>query len=155
MRLPLRLSAALAAWLLLGAPAALAAAQRTLPVPTVTLYPGDVIHDDQLVDRAFSKAFLGRFSAIDGRSLLVGKVARRTLLPGHPIPVNAVKDPAVVTRGAPVRIVYQAAGLTITATAAPLQEGSVGDVIRVRNVDSGLVVVGVVQADGTVRVGSP
>jgi flagella basal body P-ring formation protein FlgA len=146
---------ALVAWLGVGAQAALAAGERTLPVPTVTIYPGDTIQDGALIDRAFSLAYLGRLPVIDGRSMIVGKVARRTLLPGHPIPVNAVEDAAVINRGVPVQMVFQHGGLTITATAAPLQSGGVGDVIRVRNVDSGVVVVGVVQADGTIRVGTP
>ena len=36
-----------------------------------------------------------------------------------------------------------------------LQDGSAGDLIRVRNIDSGAVIMGVVQPDGTVRVGAP
>ena len=43
----------------------------TLPVPAVTLYPGDVIADVHLVDRAFRVA--GRV-AVDNRLALVGKV---------------------------------------------------------------------------------
>jgi flagella basal body P-ring formation protein FlgA len=155
MQTPFRMLLTLAAWLILGAPAALAAGERTLPVPSITIYPGDTIEDDQLIDRAFSPAYLGRLAVIDGRSMLVGKVARRTLLPGHPIPVNAVEEAAVIERGVPVQMVFRQGALTITAYAAPLQSGGVGDVVRVRNVDTGLIVVGVVQADGTIRVGTP
>ena len=59
-----------------------------------------------------------------------------------------------MTRGTSVQVVFQQAGLSITAYASPLQDGSAGDVIRVRNTDSGVIIRGVVQPDGTVRVGA-
>ena len=43
--------------------------------------------------------------------------------------------------------------LTITASAVSLQPGSPGDLIRVRNVDSGKVLSGTVLANGTIQVG--
>lgn len=83
-----------------------------------------------------------------------GKLTRSTLLPGHYIPLNAVRDAYTVEQGAPVRVLYSEGGLVITATAVTLEPGSAGDVIRVRNMDSGRVFSGIVMADGTVRVGA-
>jgi flagella basal body P-ring formation protein FlgA len=48
--------------------------------------------------------------------------------------------------------VFKSEGLTITGVAIALQNGSVGDVISARNIDSGITVKGTVQADGTLRV---
>jgi len=123
----------------------------TLPVPAVTLYPGDVIADVHLVDRAFRVA--GRV-AVDNRLSLVGKVVRRTLLPGQPIPLNAVDDPKVVRRGVPTQVVFRESDLVITGIVEPMASASVNEMVKARNPDSGLIVVGVVQADGTIRVGS-
>jgi flagella basal body P-ring formation protein FlgA len=136
-----------------GTASALAAGGRTLPVPQVTIYPGDPIEPELLIDRTFSAGLIGNMAVIDNRDRLAGKVARRTLLPGYPIPVNSVEEPDVIAAGIPVRVVFQNGGLTITALASPLQAGGVGDLISVRNVESGLTLHGVVQADGTVRVG--
>jgi flagellar basal body P-ring formation protein FlgA len=36
-----------------------------------------------------------------------------------------------------------------------LQAGGVGDVLSLRNTDSGTVIKGVVEADGTIRVAGP
>jgi flagella basal body P-ring formation protein FlgA len=83
-----------------------------------------------------------------------GKLTRQTLLPGHYIPLNAVRDAYTVKQGAPVRVLYSQDGLIITATAVTLEPGSAGDVIRVRNADSGRVFSGIVMADGTIRVGA-
>ena len=131
------------------------AAGLPLPVPRVTLYPGDAIRADHLVERMFNSRLPARNAVHQGRDGLVGKVARRTLLPGQPIPVNAVRDPFLVVQGRNVQIVFQGAGLIITAYAVALQSGAEGDVVSLRNIDSGAVIKGAVLADGTVRLGDP
>ncbi len=131
-----------------------AAELNMLPVPTVIIYPGDVIKDNSLVDRDFSADFpTSKLAAIDSRAALVGKVARRTLMPGFPIPASAVGDPKAVANGAKVRLLYEDGALAITAYGTALQAGSVGEIMSVRNLGSGLTVSGSVQADGSVRVG--
>ena len=52
-------------------------------------------------------------------------------------------------------VVFQAGNLTITGQAIALQGGRVGDFLSLRNADSGKVIKGIVQADGTVRVSDP
>lgn len=134
--------------------AVLAAESNILPVPNVIIYPGEVIRDQSLVDRDFSAdSPASKFPAIDTREAIVGKVARRTLLPGSPIPRNAVGEPKAIASGAKVRLLFEYGGLAITAYGTALQAGSVGEIISVRNLGSGLTVSGAVQADGSVRVG--
>jgi flagella basal body P-ring formation protein FlgA len=132
----------------------LAAEPYILPVPGIIIYPGELIKDNRLVDRDFSADFpTSKLAAIDSRAALVGKVARRTLFPGSPIPWSAVGDPNAVANGAKVRIVFEDGLLAIMAYGTALQAGSVGDVISVRNLSSGLTISGAVQADGSVRAG--
>ncbi len=123
-----------------------------LPVPTITIYPGDAIRDDWLVDREVSAVSPERSSFVSSREAIVGKIARRTLLPGSPVPLNAVSTPKIVTNGAKVRIVLEEGALTIAAYGAALQDGGVGDVISLRNIETGLTVSGTIQADGSVRL---
>lgn len=125
---------------------------RTLPVPSVTIYPGDLLEDSVIEERSFRRTVSADAYA-PSRAALAGKIARRTLLPHRPIPLNALEDVALVRRGVPVQLVFQYDGLFITAFAAPLQDGRAGELIRARNADSGAIVTGVVQPDGTVRVG--
>ena len=75
------------------------------------------------------------------------------MLPGLPISLNAVGEPRLVVDGQKVRVVFEQDGLVIETYAAALQAGGDGDVISVRNLDSGLTISGIVQADGSVRVG--
>ncbi len=142
------LVASLGLWL---APNLGALAQDALPTPKIVIYPGDLIRDDMLADLSAEMATgIGPFA--ETRSAVVGKMARRTLLPGAAIPLGAIDNPRLVANGAEVRLVYSEKGLTIVTTGAALQDGAAGDVIRVRNSDSGVTVSGAVQPDGTVRV---
>ncbi|MGY2047707.1 flagellar basal body P-ring formation chaperone FlgA [Methylobacterium sp. JK268] len=124
-----------------------------LPVPSVTIYPGDAIKETMLRMQAFPPTFQARTAVIDAPLAIVGRVARRTLLPGEPVPVNAVDDPRLVSRGTPTTIVFEEHGLVITTLGTPLQNGGLGEVIRVRNTDTGRIVVGTVLGDGRVRIG--
>jgi flagella basal body P-ring formation protein FlgA len=152
-----RLLAWLAALVLVLTPAPNAAraneAEIALPVPRGTIYPGDAIDAEALSERLFVARTVARGTVFEGREALLGKVARRTLLPGQPIPVNAIREPFAVSQGKPAQLVFKAEGLTITSAAIALQNGSIGDVVTARNVDSGTIVRGTVQADGTLRVG--
>ena len=133
---------------------ALMAGSGSLPVPVITIYPGEVIKDEWLVEHDFSAALGTSTSAMLGnREAIVGKVARRTLLPGSPIPSSALANAKVVANGAKVRLVFEDGILAITAYGTALQAGSAGDVISVRNLASGLTISGTVQGDGSVRVG--
>ena len=123
------------------------------PSPKGVIYPGDVIRDDMLADLPQGGVRDGGGPFVENRALIVGKVARLTLLPGHAIPFAGVSNRKVVANGAEVRLIYSEGGLLIMTTGAALQDGSIGDVVRVRNSDSGVTVSGAVQPDGSVNVG--
>lgn len=154
---------ALLAWGLLGLaaggamlPTAVAHARETvLPVPRITIYPGNVITDEMLIDKSFRGQSTDTRGLATNRAALVGKVARGTLLPNVPVSSGAVREPFAVLQGQPAVVIFKSGALLISATAVPLQPGSSGDVISLRNTDSGTTIRGTVQPDGTVRVGMP
>jgi flagella basal body P-ring formation protein FlgA len=133
-------------------PLAANAAGINLPVPRQTIPPGTEIGNRDLVERKFPSRTAQQFAVASHRSQVIGQVARRTLLPGQPIPVNAVEKPLLVKRGEPARLIFQEQGLVIVMQVEALQNGGAGSFVRVRNVDSGLVVSGRVQQDGSIRV---
>ena len=127
------------------------AQEALVPTPRAVIYPGDVILDEMLVDVA-NVARDGSGPFVDSRSLIVGKAARLTLLPGHAIPFSGISNRKLVSNGAEVKLVFSEGDLVIMTTGAALQDGSIGDIVRVRNDDSGVTVSGAVQPDGSVRV---
>jgi flagella basal body P-ring formation protein FlgA len=127
------------------------AQEALVPTPRAVIYPGDVILDEMLVDVAnVTRDGSGPF--VDSRSLIVGRAARLTLLPGHAIPFSGISNRKLVSNGAEVKLVFSEGDLVIMTTGAALQDGSIGDIVRVRNDDSGVTVSGAVQPDGSVRV---
>ena len=135
---------------LLLADAALADA-RTAVVPKRIIYPGEEIDAGFLEEVEVTNPNLtGDYAHRTDE--VVGKITSRTLLAGRVILVTALRDPYVVERGKAVRIVYSNGPLTITAGGAPLENAAVGDLIRVRNTDSGIIVQGTVMQDGTIQV---
>src|SRR5215475_7279438 len=125
---------------------------KSLPVPSVTIRQGEIIKEEMLTDRAFTANALGVGMFVEARQTVLGRMARRTLLPGQPIPTNSVEDPWAVNRGAVVKIVVEDKGLSIVTYGSALQSGAAGAIIPVRNTDTGVIIRGVVQPDGTVKV---
>jgi flagella basal body P-ring formation protein FlgA len=131
------------------------AAERTLIVPNVTIYPRDVVRADQLDSRAFLYDPDGPSAYVENIDAVVGLVARSTLLANRPIPLNGVEKMKIVENGAPVRIRFSQGGFSITTAGQAMQAGALGEVVRVRNNDTGLIVSGSVREDGAVEVGAP
>jgi flagella basal body P-ring formation protein FlgA len=126
-----------------------------LPVPKTTIYPGDTVTTELIAERAFIAHTVTRGAVFDDPKALIGKVAKKTLLPGQPVPINAIREPYAVNQGKAAVVVFELGGLSITTQALALQNGGAGDVVTLRNIDSGIVIKGTVQADGSVRVDAP
>ena len=123
-----------------------------LPTPSQVIYPGDIIREGMLTDISIYD-----LPNIDGplagtRAELLGKVATRTLLPGRAITTLAIGNPKAVAQGAQVKLIYHDGALSIVTFALALEGGAVGDMIKVRNSDSGLTISGTIQPDGSVSV---
>ena len=88
-------------------------------------------------------------------SAVVGKVAMRTLIAGQPIPIGAVRDAYVITQGKTATVIFEEGGLTLSAQAVALSNGGIGDMISLRNPESGVTIKGTVAPDGTIRLGGP
>ena len=127
------------------------ASEQMVPTARFIIYPGDLIQDhmlDEVVLDVDSTA-----SIMTSRGEVVGLVAKRTLFPGRPINVVALETRHTIANGSLVQIVYEMPGLSITASGLALQAGRIGDAVRVRNVESGLAVTGVVLPSGAILVG--
>ncbi|WP_245449124.1 flagellar basal body P-ring formation chaperone FlgA, partial [Rhizobium leguminosarum] len=132
-------------------PAAADAGMGYAVVPTTIIYPGDTISSAQLQEVEVTNPNLAGDYA-KSVSQVEGLVSKRTLLPGRTISISALREPYTVTRGSNIRLVFQLGQMTISAAGSPLEDGATGQMIRARNMDSGVIVSGTVLADGTVHV---
>ncbi len=153
-RRPLSLLGAMLLLLCLWAQEALAATPAvTLPVPRATIAQGEIITLSALEKRRFRANRIDRFSVVPNINDILGKEAVRRLPVGEPIPKSALRRREAVKRGEPAQLVFQDRGLEIVAHVEPLEDGVVGEIIRVRNVDTGLIIVGRVEENGTISIG--
>ena len=124
-----------------------------IPVPKNVIYAGQTISYELLRDRKVPTDYLSRVSVFTGPDGLVGMVARRTLVPSRPIPTNHVSEPDVIKVNAPALMRFSSNGLTITAEVLPMNSAKEGEFVRVRNMQTGVIVSGIAQADGSIMAG--
>ncbi|MDZ4843307.1 MAG: flagellar basal body P-ring formation chaperone FlgA [Hyphomicrobium aestuarii] len=131
---------------------ACASESTRFPVPSASIQPGDALTEEMVIERNLIANDVARRTHYTSRDSVVGKVARRPLVAGAAIPLNALREPQVFKEGERVTVEFRDGGLNIRAVGLALQAGVVGQYVRVRNSDTGTIVTGIVRADGTVEV---
>jgi flagella basal body P-ring formation protein FlgA len=126
---------------------------RSLPVPAATIYPGERISEQTLVEKLFTATSSGfNGFATDARQVR-DKYARRTLVAGLPISLSSVREREAVRRGRPAPAFLRSDGLTITLMLLPLESATADQIIEARNPESGATVRARVQDDGSLAIG--
>ncbi|MFC4725110.1 flagellar basal body P-ring formation chaperone FlgA [Glycocaulis abyssi] len=93
-----------------------------------------------------------RADAITSETALVGQEARRALRAGEALRGYDLREPAAITRGETVALVFQSGPLTLTARARALENAALGQTARFVNLQSNRTVEGVVEGPGRARV---
>ena len=126
----------------------------TMPVPVRRIRPGEVIEPSDLttIRLSLDRAGAGFIASADA---LIGQSPRRQISAGRLVQVGSVGAPIVVQRNRPVTLVYEDGALMLAARGRALQEGGVGDTVRVMNIASSTVVTGTVTGAETVSVSGP
>ncbi len=91
-------------------------------------------------------------NAVPSAESIVGKVLRYNVAAGQPILENMLLQPEVIRYGQAVTLVAEGQGVRLTALGSAMENGRTGQDILVRNVQSGKVVRGLVDAAGEVVV---
>lgn len=143
-----------------GAPALFAGSEAVpttvrIVVPRAAVYPGDRLLDGVLEEREVRANPGYAATLLTSREGAVGLVARRTLLPGQPIPKDALRGVHVIQQGQAVSARYDQGAISIVLSGTAIQPGAVGDTISVRNAETGRLVRGRVVDARTVAVVSP
>jgi len=125
-----------------------------VPVPTRRILPGEVIGEDDLTSIQMPMDRLNDTVATS-RDALIGLASRRQLSAGRLIQNTSVGTPVVVQRNKPVSLIYEDGSLQLMARGRALQDGGVGDSVRVMNIASNIVVTGMITGPQTVSVAGP
>lgn len=128
---------------------------REIAVATKAIRRGQLLSASDLKNERRPITAAGQYASL---ASAIGREAKRPLRPGDAIRMNDVADsreesPVLVKYRDTVRLVARKGRLAVTLSAAEaLQQGRLGDTIRVRNADSKRVIVGKVVGPGELEV---
>ncbi len=127
--------------------------KNTVEIPVVerAVSAGSIISAADISTRTLEKRFLHPRMVRDPDELL-NKEAIRNLRADHPVYTSSIRIPPEVRKNTVIEVEYVAPALTLRGTGKVLEDGSIGDTIRILNPESGKVMAGVVQANGEVIV---
>ncbi|MFT3732440.1 MAG: flagellar basal body P-ring formation chaperone FlgA [Hyphomicrobium sp.] len=125
---------------------------RTVFVPRAVIYPGDRISDGTLIERQLIVSPDNPPVFGENEQDLIGKVARRTLLPGELIPESGVRAEDLIKQGRTYKLTYNSKYVSIIGVGVPLQSGAAGEIINVRNPESGVIIKARIEADQSLTV---
>ena len=125
---------------------------RSLPVPSETILPGEIITVDRLTERKFQTTAQSVAGIATSRDEVVGRETRRRLLAGKPIMLAGLGVPVLVRRGTSAVAFYREEGFSISTPVIALSDGSEGDMIDARATETGAVIKVQVLAGGELVV---
>jgi len=128
---------------LMAAPVSAQVLVAAAPIRSATIITADHL---AMSDQFFT-------GGIDDPGLVVGQEARVNIYAGRPILLTEIGPPALVERNALVVLRYSTALLSITTEGRALDRAGLGEMVRVMNLTSRVVVMGRVRADGEIEVG--
>jgi flagellar basal body P-ring formation protein FlgA len=137
---------------LLVQPLAALSAEDTILVPVVTIYPGHVINQQQFRPIPRPRHIPRDMALVRDVSQVQGMAAARLLPIGRPVLLVHLQQPILVRPGMAVTVFYDSNGIAITGVAQSLGEAAEGELVKARNLETGMVISGYVQHDGSLRV---
>jgi flagella basal body P-ring formation protein FlgA len=119
-------------------------------VPSRDIARGETLAESDLAYEfvAANAIMPGTATAMDS---IVGQQTRRVLRAGQSMRNDDVRSPILVTKGTTVTMIFDAPGVTLTATGRAMSEGGVGDTVTVQNPASYRQISAVVTGPGTVK----
>lgn len=139
------------------AAAALASAQSAaeelvvVPVLLRRVRSGEMIQATDIGFQNIAPSDLPSGVVLDAASM-VGMTARRLIAPQQPVAAQDIRTPTVVSRGTTVTMMLTSGALQLTARGRAIDDGSLGDTIRVINTDSNRTVQVLVAGPNLVMV---
>lgn len=118
-------------------------------VPVRRLSPGEVITDADLAPAEIPLASLPG-TAVRLSDEIVGKEVQRALAPDRPVLASALREPRAIRRGDQVLISYSRSGIDLTAPGRALQDGVLGQELRVVNLASNRSITAIAAGPGHV-----
>jgi flagella basal body P-ring formation protein FlgA len=127
--------------------------QKMIKVPVLTrlVRRGEIVRARDVALRAVDQSKVPA-SAVIQRADIVGQSARRSLPSGMPVRDGDLEAPTLVRRGALVTMEIKTPMMRLTARGKALDSGTLGETVRIRNIQSKRVIQGTVVGLDRVRI---
>ncbi|MBO4520693.1 MAG: flagellar basal body P-ring formation protein FlgA [Alphaproteobacteria bacterium] len=123
-----------------------------VPVAARDLKAGQIITADDILTKRVAQEASGRASDQTKAEDLIGKEVKRPLRSGQTIQTNDVRAQVMVAKGKIVTLNFAKGGIILSAQGKALENGGLGDTVRVMNSQSKTVVQGTVTGPETVSI---
>ncbi len=125
--------------------------KRTVVVATRSLAPGQQLQAEDVTTQAVWVSD-ATTPYLESTALAIGKQTQRLIPAGSPLPLQALRSPRAIRRGATVTLALERGPLAIRVGGVALQDGVLGERIQARNNSSRRVVEGILAENGVVQV---
>ena len=126
----------------------------SIPVVGKRLRRGDIVKKHHITWTSIRESSVRRDTILHEEDL-VGMAAKRIVKEHAPIRLSYVQRPVLVRKNGLVTIHLASRSMTLTAQGQAMQDGSKGEIVQVKNIQSKKVIEAVVTHAGKVRVSAP
>ena len=120
-------------------------------VPNKTLTTGDIITKDDL-DSISVKTDSIPNNAITDDKELIGMQVKRTLRQNSIVRKNSISAPMIIKKKDIITVSLETPQIQLTVQGQAMDDGSIGDAIRVMNLSSKKIITAIVTGDKTAKV---
>jgi flagella basal body P-ring formation protein FlgA len=121
------------------------------PMFKVKVHKGYVLSEDDIEYRKYASSKI-RGQYIKDIDQIVGKTAKRTVIANKPIKNEDLGSSTIIKKGSNVQIHYKKGKLYIEAAGVALEDGGLGEIIKIKNIDSNKSIKGKVRSETEVEV---
>ena len=124
---------------------------RYMPVLATAIAPGTVIAERHIVWKKFpTNRITSR--AVQAQQGLLGLTVRRPIQAGKMILTSDTMKPIAIHKGSRITMVHQNGALNLSAVGRAMEDGSIGETIRLMNLSSKQMVEGRITGPGKIEV---
>ena len=122
------------------------AATIAIPVLAHPLPANSLIRQEDLIIIDMPKSHVGRRVIVD-ISKIIGFASRRDLRTNDPVTLQDIIEPILVNKGDLVTVLIKTDGLELSTSGKAMDNGSMGTIIRILNLNSNRVISAVVNGE--------
>ncbi len=123
----------------------------SVPVLSRRIDKGDIIDEYDLTFLELSSHQIGS-NVITNKSNLIGMSPRNSIDPMQQVKRTDVHPPIIVQKGDIITMILSKGGMSLTAQGKALNKGAYGDLIKVKNTSSSIIIDGIITAPKKVSV---